>query len=76
MITDLSAKLLRKAAKLKDKIAGLEKELSALLGGKTSKVTATTGKPRKKRRMSAAGRAAIGAAQKKRWAAIKAAAKK
>jgi hypothetical protein len=56
MITTLSAKQLRKAANLQDKIAALEKKLAAMLGG--SITTATVAKPaRKKRRMSAAGRA-------------------
>jgi hypothetical protein len=69
MINTLSAKQLRKAAGLKDKIAALEKELAGILGN-TSLVSA--GKPAKKRKMSAAGRAAIRKAQKARWAKFKA----
>jgi hypothetical protein len=62
-----SADLLR-AAKLKDRITKLTKELDAIFGGSSSA-------PKKKRNMSAAGRAAIRAAQKARWAKIKAAKK-
>jgi hypothetical protein len=70
-IVNLTSKQLRKAAKLQDKIASLQTELNSLLGSSGSEA-----KPaRKKRKMSAAGRAAIRAAQKKRWAAIKAAKK-
>jgi hypothetical protein len=72
MIATLSAKQLRKAANLQDKIAGLEKKLTVILGGKILGASATTNQPRKKRKMSAAGRAAIVKAQKARWAKIKA----
>lgn len=65
-ITELSIGQLKKAVTLKEKIAKLEKEL-ALLIGVSSPGTAT-----RKGGMSAAGRARIAAAQKKRWAKIKA----
>lgn len=66
---DLTAKQLRQAASIKEKIAALEKKLGKLLGS-TGKPAA---KPRKKRRkMSAAGRARISAAMKARWARKKA----
>jgi hypothetical protein len=72
-INNLSAKQLRKAANLKDKIAGLEKELTKLLGSAPVLANPRESKPaRKKRRMSAAGRARIAAAQKARWAKVKA----
>jgi hypothetical protein len=72
-INNLSAKQLRKAANLKDKIASLEKELAKLLGSAPVLETPAETKPaRKKRRMSAAGRARIAAAQKARWAKVKA----
>ena len=72
-INDLSVETLRKAANLKERIAALEKELTQLLGS-TAKPTATKAPkaPKKKGGMSAAGRARIVAAQKARWAKIKA----
>ena len=72
-ITNLSSQQLRRAADLKEKIAGLESELAAVLGNAT-KVTPVAGKPAKKKRgMSAAGKAKIVAAQKLRWAKVHAA---
>jgi hypothetical protein len=65
-ISNLSPKQLRRAAQIKEKIEKLQNELSGLLGNGT----ATPTKP--KRKMSKAGRAKIAAAQKKRWAAVKA----
>ena len=65
---------LRQAADLQEKIQSLQEELGQLLGGDESTPAqpseATTTK-RKKYKMSAAGRAAIRAAQKARWARIK-----
>ena len=70
-LTNLTAKQLRRAAAIKEKIASLEKELSRILGGAApAKASKTT--PYKKRKISAAGRARIRAAQKARWAKIKA----
>ena len=69
-ITELSITQLKKAVVLKEKLAKLEKELASLLG-----TSASTSGPKKKGGMSAAGRARIVAAQKKRWAKIKAAQK-
>jgi hypothetical protein len=65
----LSAAQLKRAASIKEKISRLEQELSALLGApaKPAKVV------RKKRKISAAGLARIKAAQKARWAKVKAA---
>ena len=60
---------LRKAADLQEKIQSLQKELAQLLGGPVQPAT----KAPKKRKMSAAGRAAIAAAARARWAKIKAA---
>jgi hypothetical protein len=65
-MTNLSASQLRRAADIKDKIESLQKELSRLLGG-TKGVAA----PRKRRKMSAAGRAKIAAAARARWAKVK-----
>jgi hypothetical protein len=69
-LINLSVQTLRKAADLKEKIAGLEKQLAAILGSSTK--TAATKAP-KKGGMSAVGRAKIAAAQKARWKKIKAA---
>jgi hypothetical protein len=65
-ITNLSPTQLRKAANIQEKIQDLQKELSQILGAKVE--AAPTEAPRKKRKMSAAGRRAIGAAAKARWA--------
>ncbi len=74
-ITSLTPSQLRKAASLKEKIGTLEKQLAQLEGTKAA--PAPVSKPaRKKGGMSAAGKARIAAAQKARWAKIKAAAPK
>jgi hypothetical protein len=65
-ITSLSAQQLRRAADLKDKIESLQNELNRVLGASNSAPAGAT--PKKKRKMSAAGRARIRAAQKARWA--------
>ena len=70
-ITSLSPKQLRKAADIQEKIQSLQEELGQLLGGETPSSAQTTEEPKKKRKMSAAGRAAIRAAQIARWAKIK-----
>jgi len=74
-ILNLSVQTLRKAADLKEKIDGLEKELSQILGSstKTAAKPVATKSPKKKRTMSAAAKAKISAAAKKRWAKVKAA---
>ena len=72
-IASLSAQQLRRAADIKDKIQSLEKELEQILGSATESVIAAV--PKKRRKMSAAGRARIAAAAKARWAKIKAAKK-
>ena len=71
-INNLSIEQLRKAANLKEKIVALEKQLSQLLGA-TAKAAATPALKKKKGGMSAAGKARIAAAQKARWAKVKAA---
>jgi hypothetical protein len=68
-IIGLSAQQLRQAADLQEQIHDLQAKLNTILGGEVS--APALGKAPKKRRMSAAGRAAIRAAQKARWAAIK-----
>ena len=67
-LTSLSAAQLRHAANLQEKIASLQKELSHYLGASFPSVAANG---RKTRKMSAAGRARIIAAQKARWAKFK-----
>ena len=67
LLSNVGAGELRRAAKLKEKITKLTRELEFVLGGSSS-IPA-----KKKHKMSAAGRAAIRAAQKARWAKIKAA---
>jgi len=74
-IQNLSAKQLRQAATIKEKIDSLESELNRLLGtevsnGRTSNL-ATDGR-KKKRTMSAAAKAKIAAAQRARWAKVRA----
>jgi len=71
-MTNLSAQQLRQAANLKEKIAGLEKQLAVIFGAETKSAPATA-KPAKKGGMSAAGRARIAAAAKLRWAKVRAA---
>jgi hypothetical protein len=74
-ILDLSVQQLLQAADLKEKIAGLENELNQLLGSsaKTGSASGATKAPKKRGGMSAAGKAKIAAAQKARWAKVKAA---
>jgi hypothetical protein len=69
-ITTLSPTQLRKAADIQEKIQLLQEELGQLLGGETSTPAQTAEAP-KKRKVSAAGRARMRAAQIARWAKIK-----
>jgi len=68
-LTSLSPQQLRRAAALKEKIQSLEKGLNQLLGSSTKPVARAV--PRRKWKMSAAGRAKIFAAAKARWAKVK-----
>ena len=69
-LLDLSSAQLLRAAAIKEKISALETELTSILGSPT--VTAKSKPPvKKKRGMSAVGRAKVAAAQKARWAKIK-----
>jgi hypothetical protein len=61
-------KQLRKAANIQEKIQALQSELNSILGGTNE--TAALEAP-KRRRVSAAGRARMRAAQIARWAKIK-----
>lgn len=72
----LTSAQLNRAASIKEKITGLEKELAAILGETAPAAKTKPAKPAKKKRgMSAAGRARVAAAQMARWAKIKAAKK-
>jgi hypothetical protein len=74
-LLQLSASDLRRAAELRAQIDTLQTEIARILGGHSTVATETvteTGK--RKRTMSLAARAKIGAAQKARWAARKGAA--
>jgi hypothetical protein len=64
---------LRKAADIKERIDALQSELNEILGGSGPVEAPETEAPRKKYKFSAAGRARMRAAQKARWAALKAA---
>ena len=75
-LLNLTAKQLRTAADLIEEIAALEKQLAGITG--TTSVPSTAPKATQsakpvKKGMSAAGRAKVAAAQKARWAKIKAA---
>ena len=70
MPTTISSRDLRKAAEIKDQIESLEAQLQKLLNGQgLSEEQARGGR---KGKMSAAGRARIIAAQKARWAKLRA----
>ena len=68
-IANLSAQQLRRAATLKEQIQSLENELGQILGSSEKPIVAA---PKKRRKMSAAGRARMSAAAKARWAKAKA----
>jgi len=71
-----TAAQLRKAADLSEEIEKLQSELAALLGGASSAPARQVRAGKKaKRKMSAESREKIAAAQRKRWAAEKRAAK-
>ena len=69
-LISLTPKQLRHAASIKQKIESLQNRLSRILGATNSASAAAVG-PKKRRKMSAAGRAKIAAAQKARWAKAK-----
>ena len=63
-LSNVTVGQLKRALALREQIEGLEAELAAILGGTTSHAANGTGR----RKMSAAARAKIGAAQRLRWA--------
>jgi hypothetical protein len=64
-LRNLSVKQLNRAARIKGRIEKLETQLSVLFGDSAPK---TRGPVRRRRRMSAAAKAKIAAAARKRWA--------
>jgi hypothetical protein len=75
-LVNLTSKQLRRAAALKERLEALHAQFVTLLGAPAAPQPPTSAtKPRKKGTMSAAGRARIRAAQKARWAKVKAAQK-
>jgi hypothetical protein len=69
---DTSAKALQEAISIRRQIDTLEKRLSSILGGSSTRPATHTGR----RRMSAATRGKLAAAARARWAKIKAGTKK
>ncbi|MFO1476897.1 MAG: hypothetical protein U1F98_09635 [Verrucomicrobiota bacterium] len=67
-LTELSPADLRRAARIKEQIVRLTAELGRITGSSSG----APGAAPKRRKMSAAGRARIVAAQKLRWAKIRA----
>jgi|ERR1035437_4330834 hypothetical protein len=70
-LSTLSPKALRKAADIQENIQTLQRELGQILGGEVSTPAGPTQTPRKRRKVGAAGRARMRAAQIARWAKIK-----
>ena len=69
-LSGLTVAQLQRAVAIKEQIQSLEQELDGLLG---TPATETSGSPRRKRRaMSAAGRARVAAAVRARWAIYRA----
>ncbi|MBU6409367.1 MAG: hypothetical protein KGR98_03170 [Verrucomicrobia bacterium] len=73
-LTQLTAGQLRHAANLAEKIQSLQSELERLLGARSaaSRPSAASHPRRGSRMMSAAARARIAAAQRARWAKVRA----
>jgi hypothetical protein len=68
-LTDLSIRQLKQAVAISEQIESLEDELNRLLESSAATAAPATGTGRRK--VSAAGRARMAAAQKTRWAKIK-----
>jgi len=69
---NISASQLRRAADIQDKIESLQSELNTLLGNGSQNDSNSKPLKRRRRKMSAAARAKIAAAQRARWAKAKA----
>jgi hypothetical protein len=70
-LNHISVAQLRRAVTIKEQMESLEKELASVLDAAPAVPTGPAVAPRKKRTMSAAGRARIAAAQKARGAKLK-----
>jgi len=75
-IIELTPQQLRRAANLKEKLASLQKELGRILGIPAQTPNGAAPRTKKRRKMSAAGRARMAASAKARWAKARAAGKK
>ena len=71
IMINITPKQLRKAADIQERIQSLQEELSQLLGSEVPTPAQTSEAPRKRKKVSAAGRARMRAAQIARWAKIK-----
>jgi hypothetical protein len=71
-LLSLSSSQLKQAADIKDQIEALNQKLAALIGASTSPVAEAPVRVGKTRKFSAAGLARLRAAQKARWAKVKA----
>jgi len=69
---NISATQLRRAADIQDKIESLQSELGKLLGNGSATAAESTTPERKRRKMSRAAKAKIAAAQRARWAKVRA----
>jgi hypothetical protein len=69
-ITSLTPKALRRAADIQERILKLQNEITQLLGAPAPAANGAPAAP-KRRRMSAAGRAAIAPGARARWAKLK-----
>lgn len=73
LLRDLTVAQLKKAAAIKERIEQLERDLTGIFG--IPEPLTLGGIIRRRRKMSAAGRAKISAAAKARWAKVRAAKK-
>jgi hypothetical protein len=69
-ISDISVKQLKRAIVIRERVARLQAELSSILGTSAGSIS---GGVKRRRKMSPAAREKIAAAQRRRWAAVKAA---
>ena len=70
-LTNLTPRQLRQAADIQEKIQDLQNQLQNILGAETLSPIETTGTRKNRRKVSAAGRRRMRAAQLARWAKIK-----
>jgi hypothetical protein len=67
-IKDLTVAQLKRAIEIREEIESLQAQLTSIGGGRVGRPPATKSRKRRKRRMSAKGRARIAAAARARWA--------